>query len=722
MFLRDNVYLQRDLVINDIKRYVSGHWGTSPGINFLYAHLNRYITEYRRKTQLVIGSGHAAKALLSNLYLEGTLCEYYPALNEKYERLLNFIHMGKIAPGMRSEINPFYPGVIYDGGELGYSLPVAFGSVLDYPDLLTVCIIGDGEAETGTISASWNCKELMNTLSGFVLPIIHLNKYRMGDRSLLSYKSDEDLQSLFKGMGYLPKVITTNHTEMIEALNWVDRTHREIQGGKHNKWPILIFRSPKGWTAPENDIFKIEGTLRSHKNPLHDLYENHSAREYLKHWLMSYCPEELFERNGDPDSDILKIIPDEKYRLGNALKRYKRKQLYLPDIKNFALHQEAGDGFRNITVLLDYFSEILQQNSGTFRIMSPDELESNLLGGLREITTANYSDKAIAGSDNSGVMEILNENICQAWMQGYLMTGRNCVMISYEAFMPIITSMTSQYAKWLFQAEKIPWRKKTASLTYLLTSLCWSNTYSHQNPEFINNLLGHQHSYVRIYLPPDANSLLACMQLCLSSEGRINAIIVSKQVMPQWFDIETALSGLKQGVINWDWLDIENHQTPDIIFAAAGDFSIRETLAGIDEIRKYVPGLKVRFLSVVELTSIGPVSVYSHAMEMAEFSEFFLEDIPILFCFHGYASVIKMLLFDRITHQRLKVLGYNNQSITSANSLNKMILNGNSRYHIALEAVNMLYNDKRITKDQYDVVQKNMKNEIEKYICGVQDD
>lgn len=695
MYLNHNKYLSRQLEESDVKEFASGHWGTCPGINFIYAHMNRYIKEYKRKTQLIIGPGHGGNALLANLQLEDAA-----------------------VTSSRTEVNPYFPGAIYDGGELGYSLAVAFGSVLDAPDALCVCVIGDGEAETGTISASWSCKEYLDCTSGFVLPVLHLNGYKMGGKSLLSGKSDEAIKSIFSGLGYRPVILGASHAEMFNALNWVECTYKEIEQGKHNEWPVLVFRSPKGWTAPDSGDFLIEGTLLSHKSPLRYL-RSEKTRNYLYHWLKSYRPEELFNADGKPDEDILSIIPEKEYRLGNSLHRYQRKRIALPVIDDFChSKKEGGSKYRNVLILEKYLSGVMKRNARTFRIVSPDELQSNLLDLLKTVPVEGGPGP---DGDNGRVMEILNENVCQAWMQGYIQTGRNCLMISYEAFMPIITSMVSQYAKWLFQANQLEWRQKMASATYLLTSLCWANTYSHQNPEFINSMLGHQYAFMRIYMPPDANSLLACTEICLSSEGKINVIISTKQMMPQWLDWETAQAGIKNGAIHWDWLAEKPTENPDVVVAAAGDYPVREGVEAISKLKEYMPDINIRFISVVELTSIGSLSVYPHAMASEDFNRLFGERVPIVFCFHGYPSAIKMLLHDRVDHQRLTILGYDNQSIFSANDLNKMIVNKCSRYHIVLEVSRLLCRDNRMSTEQYERINNEINHQIEGKLCSRHD-
>lgn len=689
MYLKKNKFLFRTLENDDLREYASSHWGTCPGINFIYAHLNRYISQYRRKTQLIIGPGHGGNAVMANMKLEQSMNE------ENIELELNLsenVTVNQKVTSVRSEINPYMQGVIYDGGELGYSLPVAFGSVLDKPDQLCVCIIGDGEAETGTISASWMCKELMNRSSGFVLPILHLNGFKMGSRSLFSQKSDCELMEIFHGYGYKPLLVHADHEEMYDAMETVESIYREIENGEHNQWPMIILRSPKGWSAPTWGEFCIEGRSISHKNPLGDFHSKEAVK-YLDYWLKSYHPEQLFDINGMPDKEVTSIIPDKEYCIRNALSYYERKEMHMPSTLNdYSINIREQKEYKNIIILESYLSEIIKLNPDNFRIMSPDELQSNLLGSLKKVSIQTGKE---SNDDNGRVLEILNENICQALMQGYTQTGRNSLMISYEAFMPIITSMVSQYAKWLLQAEQVKWRNRTASITYLVTSLCWTNTYSHQNPEFINSLIGSQHKSIRIYTPTDANCLLSCIEQSLSSESRINLIVSSKQKMPQWLDLKTAQTGVRTGIIHWSWLEKDTNVSPDVVIVAAGDYPVRECLESISIMKEYLPNTNIRFISVEELTSIGSKTIYPHAIDANKFQEIFTADVPVIFSFHGYVSAIKMLLYDRMDSQRISFFGYNNKSIVSTNDINKLMLNGCSRYHIALKICQILCNQNK---------------------------
>lgn len=701
MYLKNNIFLEQELSINDLKEHPSGHWGTSPGINFIFAHLNNFIRKTSKQVQLIIGPGHAGNSVFVNLLLEGTLHKYYPIQLSKDE----FFDIEKIhqcIAKIRTEGSPFLPGTIYDGGELGYSLPVAYGSVIDNPDLLTVCVIGDGEMETGTISSAWRCNKYWNPTCGMVLPIIHLNGFRMGDESLFSQYGDNDITLYFKSMGYEVRFISLNHIEMIDALNWTENRFKEIKQGLSKEFPVLILKSHKGCTAPDTDDICISGTIDSHKNPLKKLNKQEIV-EYLKIWLNSYHPKELFEKKGFPINEILEILPSDNRKLGRTLNNYMLKKLELPAIKNFSIVPQ--NTLSNISLLENYLLFVGQKNYERFIIVSPDELKSNLLGGLKKLE-GGFSVKP----NRSIVMEILNENICQGWMQGYVMTGRNCLMIGYEAFMPIISSMVSQFSKWLYQANFKNWRTDIASLNYILTSLWEENTYSHQNPEFINNLLQIQYGFVRIYFPIDANSLLCSLQKCLLSKNRINAIIISKQPMPQMLDVKRAEECLEKGFVDWYFWGSPKEKM-DIILVAVGDYATRECMEGIKIIRNYLPKINIKMISILDLTKFGDNKLYPHAINNEDFQNIFPERIPIVICFHGYTSALKSLLFERIMLRDIVLLGYENKSFESSGSLGKMILNGMSRYNIVLKACDLLR--KKTPEQIIKKMKSHMKKELE---------
>lgn len=674
MYLKNGCHKLDSIQPEDLRDFVSGHWGTCPGINFIYAHLCCYINKYCRDVHLVVGPGHAGNALMANYQIESDATDI---IDEDIY--------------WRTEINPSYPGVFYAGGELGYSLAISFGAVLDVSNRLCVCIIGDGEAETGTIAAAWRCKEFMDKNSGFVLPILHLNGYKMGGPALIAKQTDAEICEFFYSLGYEPIVVKGIHADMAAALDFAEQRYCEISEGVHNRWPAIILKTPKGWTAPDYLDIKIENSLKSHKDPLKGISLSHKAK-YISRWLKEYDQGDLFDSEGNISREITNFLPPREERLSTAHQRHCRIPLKLPSILEYGIpNSDLSREHQNITVLKDYLSEVIRENTDTFRIVSPDELESNLLGTL--------SPNCFKTDSGNRVLEILNENICQAWMQGYLQTGRNCLFISYESFMPIITSMIEQYAKWIYQTEKINWRYKAASATYILTSVCWENTYSHQNPSFLNTVLSSQYSFVRVFTPPDANSLLTTLETCLKSENKINIIITSKQRMPQWLDVQEAKQAIRNSIMYWDIFSITK-KSPDITVVSSGDYPTRECVEAIRLIKNFKFNVTIRLVFIFELTALGSRDVYPESLSEEEFCDVFGVS-PIVFSFHGYPSALKALLFERIMDRKIAILGYDNKSICSEDSVGKLIANKNSRFDIAIEICRFLFEDGKISIDAY---------------------
>lgn len=694
IYLKNNVLMKRKLDESDIKKHYSGHWGTSPGLNFIYAHLNNLIKKYKCKIQLIIGPGHAGNALLANLYLEGSLHKYYTFIKDDVNGIESFVNIEREIKGIRSEINPFYPGTIYDGGELGYSLAVAFGSVLDLKEAITVNIIGDGECETGSISAAWNCINCLSKNTGHVLPIIHMNNYKMGSRSLISQKNDNELCSIFEGLGYEVKIVKQDHKQMSDALEWALYSFKDSCLKEVFRNPLIILRSPKGWTAPKDDVICIENSIDSHKVPLVDIHENKYSFQYLEKWLMSYKPDELFNVDGSIAKNIKDLIPNDNLKMG--LNKYSSIRLVFPDTKRFALDKSIGK-YKNVRIINEYLKQMIIQNKRCFRIISPDELKSNLL------------DELTLFDDN--VMEILNENICQGWMQGYNLTGRHSIMIGYEAFMPIISSMVSQYAKYLIQLEKVDWRTLKPSMNYLLTSVCWENTYSHQNPEFINSLMIQKNPYVQVYFPVDANTLLACTELSLKSEGYINIIVSSKNELPQYLSWEEAVKFSNHGYYIWN----KNSKKPLITLVAIGDYCLYEMQQAIERFNDFFPGLSYRLVVLINLTKLCTWNSKGHSFDQNEFEEIFTEDTPLLILYHGYPLLINAILADRIYGREVIALGYQNKSTISANALRKMIMNECSRFHIWLNINKILFRKGMLEKNLYEINEQKLKEMIEEY-------
>lgn len=676
IYLKDNVLLKRKLKVDDIKLHSSGHWGTCPSVNFIIAHINNYINRHNRDVQLVIGTGHSGNALNANLFLDGTLSEKYNLGESEYERLIGFVNIEKRIEGIRSEIGPFYPGTIYDGGELGYSLATAMGAILNNESLIAMTIIGDGECETGCLSATWNSIKCLGKKRGHILPIINLNGFRMGSKSLLSDKSDQELISIFNGMGYSVRIITGNHDQMFDCLEWADEIFSLKKDVLEDINPLIILKTPKGWTAPHDEIIQIEGTLRSHKNPLLELRKDDYSLIYLEKWLSSYSPQEIFEADGSFKASIRDNIPSFGKRLGD--REYLRKEIRLPDIKIYETENDSCEC--GLEVLGEYFKDIILNNPKSFHIMSPDELTSNRLGKL-----VKYKDS---------VHEILNENICQAWMQGCNLTGGSSVMISYEAFMPIIISMVSQYSKYLYQSEKTGWRKYNPSMNYLLTSTCWENTYSHQNPEFVDSLIIQQNSYARIYYPIDANTLLVSVNKALNSEGKINVITTAKKRMPHLLSLGAAKTAVDRGYFLWN-PEIKN---PDIVLVAIGDYCINEMQKAVVEFEKRYVHISYSLVSILELSEFMFLTRQDGNDKLKSLLK---NGRSVIFLYHGYPLVINAILGQQLCKLDYIVLGYQNKSISSTDSSNKMEMNGCSAKHILFEANKMLFKNNKINKKEY---------------------
>lgn len=696
MFMEDNFMTANEINKGDFKLYPYGHWGTSPGINFIYAHVSHFLKKCDIKdSQLIIGAGHASHCLMANLFIEGILSDYYPQIEHNRSGLKAYVDAQKIEPGLRPEISPFYPSTLYDGGELGYSLPVAMGMAMQNKHKFIVCVVGDGEAETGSISASWQCNKMLGKNAGFLLPIIHLNGYKMGNPSMFSYMTDEDINKYFSSQGYQTIFVNASHREMIDALDLVKEVYDDYRNDREYKIPVIVFKSPKGWTAPKDDLFKIENSIVSHKMPLPNPNTNEDSAKYIQKWIRSYRPEELFDNKDQILNEIANCLPEKEYLLGNSLKRLKEEKLQLPDISEFAIKAEESE---NIRILYPYLTSIMQKNK--FKIFSPDELKSNKLIDLKK------NDQL----RDSNVIEILNENICQAMMQGVNISGGHSLFISYEGFAPIISSMLDQYVKYLFQTEKISWRKPIHSMNYLLTSECWTNIYSHQNPGLINSVIGNQSKYSRVYFPIDANCLLYTMQTALESVNRINIMISSKHMMKQYLDINEAEKFVKEGYIKKDY---PGKKDLKLVLVAFGDNSMKEILAAKDLLFSNIGGFRIRIVAISEITKLGDKKIYPHAYSDDEFSEIFGNDSNIFFLFHGYVSVLKSLMFERLRNKNVAFFGYDNKSYTSVNTLGKFKINGASRYDIYNKILDLLYSEKIITQGIYETEKNDIKKIIE---------
>jgi xylulose-5-phosphate/fructose-6-phosphate phosphoketolase len=711
IYLQDNCLLEQPLRPEHIKPRLLGHWGTAPGINLIYAHLNRLICDHDASVLLVTGPGHGAAANLANLYLEGTLAEFYPELTLDRAGLAQLVRGFSWPGGFPSHLSPGTPGTIHEGGELGYALATAFGAALDNPDLLVACIVGDGEAETGPTATAWHgVKYLDPATCGAVLPILHLNGYKISSPSIFGTMDDQELLALFHGYGYAPLLVDGPDYDaaLADALEQayvgilaLQQAARVAGARLRPRWPMLILRTPKGWTGiKELDGKPVEGSFRSHQVPVEDVRENPKHLALLEGWLRSYHPEELFDAQGRPLPDILAICPAGDRRMGKNSHAYGgtiRRDLDLPSWQEYgpAAQTPGAERASSMRVLGPYLRDVMRRTVATrnFRIVCPDELESNRLDALFEATDRAYTwpikdiDEHLA--PDGRVMEILSEHTCQGWLQGYLLTGRHGLFPCYEAFIAIVDSMVNQYAKFLKQSAEVPWRAPIASLNILLTSEGWRqdhNGYSHQGPGFIDLLLNKKASAVRVYLPPDANCTLQTIDHCLRSTNYINLVIASKQPMPQWLTPDEAYQHCKTGASIWRWAGTGSDDTPDIVLAAAGDNMTLELLAAAWLLRREVPELGVRVVNVTDLMVLGLHTEHPHGLTEDAFEALFTADRPVIFNFHGYPNAVEALLFQRPNTRRFTINGYREEGTTTT-PLDMHIRNDTSRYQLLIQAL-----------------------------------
>ena len=709
LYLTDNPLLQETLKPEHIKPRLLGHWGTQPGLNFIYAHLNRLILDTDASVLLVVGPGHGAPGILANMYIEGTLQEYYKELANGTAGLKEFVREFSWPYGMPSHLFPGTPGMIHEGGELGYSLSHAYGAVLDNPDLIAACIVGDGEAETGPLAAAWHSNKYLDPVtSGAVLPILHLNGYKLSGPTLLGRMSDEELLHLFNGYGYQVQIVSGHEPEHMHHLMWhamdwayahitsIQKRARDTEKSVRPQWPMIILRSPKGWTGPrELDGVQIEGTFHSHQIPITDPRTNKEHLKALEAWLRSYKPDELFESDGTPKAEPKANCPEGARRIG--MNEYANggallEPLKLPDYADYAIEISGpgdvkAEGTRELSKFIrDVFTA--NENTRNFRFFCPDETTSNRMEHIFEATGRAFMWPIIATdeymSPGGRVMEILSEHTCQGWLEGYLLTGRHGLFACYEAFIPIIDSMLNQYAKWLKVSKEVEWRKPLSSLNYLLTSHVWRqdhNGYTHQVPSFINNVANKKSTVARIYLPPDANCLLSVADHCLRSRDYVNLIVASKQMIPQWLDMDAAREHCKMGISEWKWAG--NHpDKPDIILASAGDVPTEEILACAWFLRHELPELHTRVINVVDLMALMAPKDHPHGIAADKFNELFTENKDVIFAFHGYPRVIHELVHHRPNPVRFHVHGYKEEGRTTT-PFDMRVLNHISRYHLA---------------------------------------
>ncbi|MGH9357909.1 MAG: phosphoketolase family protein [Terriglobia bacterium] len=714
IYLYDNPLLREPLKPEHIKPRLLGHWGTTPGLNFVYVHFNRLIKKRDLNVIYITGPGHGGPGIVANTYLEGTYSELYPNIPENAAGMKRLFKQFSFPGGIPSHAAPETPGSINEGGELGYSIAHAYGAVFDNPDLLVCCVVGDGEAETGPLATSWHSNKFLNPArDGAVLPVLHLNGYKINNPTVLGRMSDGDLRALFTGYGYKPYFVEGDdppkvHQQMAATLDAVveeiGRIQQEARGGREAElpmWPMIILRTPKGWTGPKVvDGLPVEGTYRAHQVPLAEPRTNPEHLRILEQWMKSYHPEELFDSEGRLIEELRDLAPKKERRMGanpHANGGLLLKELTLPDFRNYAVPvpspgKEVAEATR---VMGKFLRDVMKLNepSRNFRVMGPDETQSNRLGALFEVTDKTWMEKLVPTDDHLSpegrVMEMLSEHQCQGWLEGYLLTGRHGFFSCYEAFIHIVDSMFNQHAKWLKVSRQIPWRRPIASLNYLLTSHVWRqdhNGFSHQDPGFIDHVVNKKADIVRVYLPPDANTLLSVTDHCLRSRHYVNVIVAGKQPALQWLDMESAIRHCTAGIGIWEWASTDQGSEPDVVMACCGDVPTLETLAAVDLLRQHFPDLKIRVINVVDLMTIQPQTEHPHGLSDWDFDAMFTIDKPVIFAYHGYPWLIHRLTYRRHNHDNLHVRGYKEEGTTTT-PFDMTVLNDLDRYHLAGDVV-----------------------------------
>jgi xylulose-5-phosphate/fructose-6-phosphate phosphoketolase len=718
IYLYDNPLLREPLKLEHIKRLLLGHWGTTPGQNFIYVHLNRLIRQYDLNMIYMSGPGHGGPALVGNVYLEGTYSEIYPHISRDEAGLRKLFRQFSFPGGIPSHVSPECPGSIHEGGELGYSMSHAFGAVFDNPDLLVACIIGDGEAETGPLATSWHSNKFLDPVGdGAVLPILHLNGYKIANPTILARIPRAELAALLRGYGWTPYFVEGSapaamHRAMADTLDKVIGQIREIQQAARTqgkterpRWPMIVLRSPKGWTGPKRvDGKPNEGSFRSHQVPI-SVGPNAPKRhlKQLEEWLRSYRPEELFDEQGRLRPELAQLAPEGQRRMGanpNANGGLLLRDLNLPDFRGYGIEVATPgvSGIGDTRVLAPFLRDALAMNADhrNFRLFGPDETISNGLEDVFKATPRQWEAKVERNDDylarSGGVMEVLSEHQCEGWLEGYLLTGRHGLFNCYEAFIHIIDSMFNQHAKWLKVTAGLPWRRKIASLNYLLSSHVWRqdhNGFTHQDPGFIDHVANKKASVVRIYLPPDANCLLSVVDHCLRSRHYVNVVIAGKHPAPQWLGMEAAAQHCAEGIGVWHWASNDAGAEPDLVMACAGDVPTLETLGAVSILRQHLPALKIRVVNVVDLFRLQPASEHPHGLSDEDFDRLFTRDKPVIFAFHGYPWLIHRLTYRRTNHDNLHVRGYKEEG-TITTPFDMTVLNDLDRFHLTMDAINRL--------------------------------
>ena len=711
IYLLENPLLHEPLLAEHVKARLLGHWGTTPGLNFVYAHMNRAIRNWDLDAIYVMGPGHGGPAAVANAYLEGTYTEVYPDITRDEEGLRKLFRQFSFPGGIPSHVAPETPGSIHEGGELGYSLSHAYGAAFDNPDLLVCCIVGDGEAETGPLATAWHSNKFLNPVTdGAVLPILHLNGYKIANPTVLARIGDDELTSLLEGCGHTVHWVDSADPEeahqrmamvletAVEEIAAAQRAARVEGVTERPRWPVIVLRTPKGWTGPKIvDGLATEGTWRSHQVPLAELRTNPEHLHQLESWLRSYRPEELFDDRGALVAELAGLPPKSNRRMSanpHANGGLLLENLVLPDFRDYAVEIPApATTFSEATrVLGTYLRDVIRLNPTTFRLFGPDETESNRLGAVFDVTDRQWEAESLPGDDHLAragrVMEVLSEHQCQGWLEGYLLTGRHGLFNCYEAFIHIIDSMFNQHAKWLKTTREIHWRQPIASLNYLLSSHVWRqdhNGFSHQDPGFIDHVVNKKAEIIRVYLPPDANTLLSVADHCLRSRNYVNVIVAGKQPALNYLSVEDAVLHCTRGIGIWEWASNDDGD-PDVVMASCGDVPTLEALAAVDILRTELPDLRVRFVNVVDLMRLQPDTEHPHGLSDGEFDTLFTADQPVVFAFHGYPWLIHRLTYRRTNHANIHVRGYKEEGTTTT-PFDMVMLNDLDRFHLVMDVI-----------------------------------
>jgi xylulose-5-phosphate/fructose-6-phosphate phosphoketolase len=743
IYLCDNPLMREPLKLSHVKHMLLGHWGTTPGQNFIYVHLNRIISKYDLNMIYVSGPGHGGPALVGNTYLEGTYSEIYPNITQDEAGLRRLFTQFSFPGGIPSHVSPECPGSIHEGGELGYSLSHSFGAVLDNPDLIVACVVGDGEAETGPLATAWHSNKFLNPATdGAVLPILHLNGYKIANPTILARIPHAELQKLLEGYGWTPHFVEGHepdkmHQAMAATLDAVVEQIQQIQLDARRKgvttrplWPMIVLNSPKGWTGPkEVDGLPVEGTFRAHQVPLSDPEKNPKHLQQLEQWLRSYKPDELFDGHGRLKRELAELAPRGERRMGanpHANGGILLRDLRTPDFRNYAVNVPAPGAVdaEDTRVLGAFIRDIIRQNQDqrNFRLFGPDETISNRLTAVFEATERQWEGQTIKIDEflarDGRVMEVLSEHQCEGWLDGYLLTGRHGLFNCYEAFIHIVDSMFNQHAKWLKVTSGLPWRRKIASLNYLLASHVWRqdhNGFTHQDPGFIDHVVNKKAEVVRVYLPPDANCLLSVMDHCLRSRHYVNVVVAGKHPAPQWLSMDAAVEHCAEGIGIWEWASSDRGVEPDVVMACAGDVPTLEILAAVSILRKSLPEVKIRVVNVVDLMKLQPSSEHPHGLSDKDFDSLFTQDKPIIFAFHAYPWLIHRLTYRRTNHRNLHVRGYKEEG-TITTPFDMPVMNDMDRFHLVQDVIDRLPQ----LKGSGDYLKQEMQDKLiahKQYIC-----